>query len=106
MEKLRTAKREAARASRDKAAAEAAARAKSNSGGRLGGVAEEGIINGEFEDNPSNAMAPGIRDVPEWIQQQLPSLLRLLEAARLLVQVSFAVGMDLTASVGVHVVNY
>lgn len=76
VEQLRTAKKAAS--SIAKARSAMAAKAGSSKGFGATGVGE-GEGGGE-EDN--------LRDVPEWVTQQLPDLLRLLEACRLLSNVS------------------
>lgn len=66
MEQLRRAKKSASKITKTRSAMAAAAAA----------------VGGD-EDQPD-----GLGDVPEWIVQQLPDLLRLLEACRLLAHVS------------------
>lgn len=51
-----------------------------------------GLTANESEAPAGEGVARGLREVPEWIQQQLPALLKVLEAARLLVHVSSSKG--------------
>lgn len=74
MEQLRTAKKSASKINKARTALAAQTLSKSNSG-----LFEEAPPVAEEDD--------GFGDIPEWVTQQLPDLLRLLEACRLLVHV-------------------
>lgn len=76
MDQLRTAKKAVSKITKARAALSA----------RLSRQASGGLDGGVLAEEPGNDHLP---DVPEWILQQLPGLLRLLEACRLLVHVSF-----------------